>query len=174
MLFQIYPFRPSSVHAFFIRNSILGVNGRVSQQIYIFKVKVPQEFHSNFKRHIKQLYVKLTIFLLLPVSALNIIYTIKLCQKTVVEKFSFSELKIEEVKIFTLGLTKFNVGGCLASCSTFRPFLTFEPQQLGCLYKKKKVYNYPCFKLSSISFIHLGMRYDTLSYFECFFGMFRK
>ena len=44
-----------------------------------------------------------------------------------VEKFSFSELKIEEVKILTQGLTKFNVGGCLASCLTFRPFLTFDP-----------------------------------------------
>ena len=53
--------------------------------------------------------------------------------KIVEEKFSFSELKMEKVKLFTQTLTKFycisvfNVGGCLASCLTFRPFLTFEP-----------------------------------------------
>ena len=54
------------------------------------------------------------------------------CAKTVVEKFSFSELKIEKVKFFTQSLTKifytrvFNVGRCLASCLTFRPFLTLD------------------------------------------------
>ena len=53
--------------------------------------------------------------------------------KKVVEKFSFSELKIEKVKLFTQSPTKvfcinvFNAGGCLASCLTFRPFLTLEP-----------------------------------------------
>ena len=62
--------------------------------------------------------------------------------KTVVEKFSFNELKIEKVKLFTQNSTKFfcisviNVGGCLASCLTFRPFLTLNPEQLGCLWKK--------------------------------------
>ena len=65
---------------------------------------------------------KLTIFLLLPV-----------LPKTVVKKFSFSELKIEKVKLFTQCSAKkfcisvFNVGGCLASCLTFRPFLTLDP-----------------------------------------------
>ena len=50
--------------------------------------------------------------------------------KTVVEKVSFSKLKIEKVKFFTQAPTKifcigvFNVGGCLASCLTFRLFLT--------------------------------------------------
>ena len=59
--------------------------------------------------------------------------------KTVVEKFSYSELKIEKVKFFTQSSTKtfcssvFNVGGCLASGSTFRPFLTLHPYQPGCL-----------------------------------------
>ena len=44
------------------------------------------------------------------------------CAKTFVEKFSFSELKIENVKFVTQSPTKifcigvFNVGGCLASC----------------------------------------------------------
>ena len=62
--------------------------------------------------------------------------------KTVEGKFSSSELKIEKVKLFTQSLTKFycisvfNVGGCLASCLTFRPFLTLNPEQLGCLLKK--------------------------------------
>ena len=46
---------------------------------------------------------------------------------------SFSELKIERVKVFTQSPTKtfcinvFNVGGCLASCLTFRSFLTLDP-----------------------------------------------
>ena len=50
-----------------------------------------------------------------------------------VEKFSFSELKIENIKIFYLGsnqnfcISVFNVGCCLASCLTFRPFLTLDP-----------------------------------------------
>ena len=47
-----------------------------------------------------------------------------------VEKFSFSELKIEKVKFFTQSSTKifcnsvFNFGGCLASCLAFRPLGT--------------------------------------------------
>ena len=53
--------------------------------------------------------------------------------KAVVEKFSFNELKIEKVKLFTQVLTKFycisvfNVGGCLASYLTGRPFLMLDP-----------------------------------------------
>ena len=53
--------------------------------------------------------------------------------KTVVEKFSFSELKTEKVKFFAQSSTKivcssvFSVGGCLASCVIFRPFLTLDP-----------------------------------------------
>ena len=53
--------------------------------------------------------------------------------KEVVEKFSYSELKIEKVKFFTQSSTKvfwssvFNVGGCLASCLTFKQFLTLKP-----------------------------------------------
>ena len=49
------------------------------------------------------------------------------------EKFSFSELEIEKVKLFTqsstkiFGISVFNVGGCLASYLTFRPFLTLDP-----------------------------------------------
>ena len=64
------------------------------------------------------------------------------CVKTVVEKFSFSELKIEKVNLFTHSPTKlfciivFNHGGCFGIYLTFRPFLTLGPKQLGCLYKK--------------------------------------
>ena len=53
--------------------------------------------------------------------------------KTVVEKFSFSKLKTEKINFFTKNSTKiicssvFNVGGCLASCLIFRPFLTLDP-----------------------------------------------
>ena len=62
--------------------------------------------------------------------------------KKVVEKFSFSELKIENVTLFIQSSSKifcisvFNGGGCLAICLTFRPFLTLDPLQLGCLSKK--------------------------------------
>ena len=63
------------------------------------------------------------------VSALDIIVHNQVAPKTVSGKFSFSKLKIEKVKLFSQGLTKFyyisdfNVGGCLASCFTFRPVL---------------------------------------------------
>ena len=52
--------------------------------------------------------------------------------KTVVERFSFSELKVEKIKFFIQSSTKifcgsaFNVGGWLASCLTFRPFLILD------------------------------------------------
>ena len=49
----------------------------------------------------RQIYVKLTIFLLLPVSALNAVLHNQVVLKTVVLKFSFSKLKIEKVKFFT-------------------------------------------------------------------------
>ena len=50
--------------------------------------------------------------------------------KTVVEKFNYSELKIEKLKFLTQIWAKlfcssvFNVEGCLARRLTFRPFLT--------------------------------------------------
>ena len=65
--------------------------------------------------------------------------------KTVAEKFSFSEPKIGKVKFFTQGPAKifcfsvFNVGGCLASSLTFKPFLTLDSQQ-----KKKRVTYFSC------------------------------
>ena len=48
-------------------------------------------------------------------------------------KFSFSELEIEKVNLITESPNKmscisvFNVGDCLASCLTFRPFFTLDP-----------------------------------------------
>ena len=73
---------------------------------------------------------KLATFLLLPVSALNTVEYNYIAAKTVVEKFSFSKLKIEKVKFFTQSPIKifcisiFNVEGGLAS---FRPFLMLDP-----------------------------------------------
>ena len=64
--------------------------------------------------------------------------------ETVVEKFSFSELKIEKVKSFTKNSTKFfcisvlNVGVCLASCLTFRPFSPLDRPIATCLLKETK------------------------------------
>ena len=52
--------------------------------------------------------------------------------KTVEEKFSDSESKIEKVKFFNQSSTKqfcsilFNAGSCLAICLNFTPFLTLE------------------------------------------------
>ena len=54
----------------------------------------------------------------------------------VVDKFSFSERKIEKVKFLLKTPTKifyisvFKVGGCLGSCLTFRPFLTLDPRPI--------------------------------------------
>ena len=77
--------------------------------------------------------------LLLPVSALNTILHNQVVPKTVVEKCSYSELKTEKVFFFIQRSTKivcisvFNVGSCLVSCLTFRPFFTLDPKQLRCL-----------------------------------------
>ena len=55
---------------------------------------------------IRATILKLKNFLLLPVSALNTILVNEVVPKTVVEKFSFSELEIEKVKFFFQGPTK--------------------------------------------------------------------
>ena len=75
-------------------------------------------------------------------------YKTKLCQKTVVEKFCFSELKINYLLwtwswLFTQSSTNifcisiFNVQGCFVSSLTFRPFLTLDSYQFGSLYEKE-------------------------------------
>ena len=57
--------------------------------------------------------------------------------KTVVEKLSFSELKIEKVKFFAQSptnifcITVFNVGGYIVTYLTFKPFLMSDPSQLS-------------------------------------------
>ena len=59
--------------------------------------------------------------------------------KTVVEKLSFSKLKIEKVNFLTQNpinifcIIIFKVGGCLATCLNFKPFLMLDPLQFGCL-----------------------------------------
>ena len=82
---------------------------------------------------IKATYVRLKIFLLSPVSALNTIhccYTIKLCQKQLWRNLALMNLKLKKFTIFYsefnqfYSISIFHVGGCLASCLTFTPFLT--------------------------------------------------
>ena len=115
----------------------MGLTLGLFSKFTFLRLKVAYELLSNFQR---QLYVKLTI-----VASICPKYHVHnyVVPKTVVEKFSFSELKIEKVKFFTQSPTKifcisvFNVEGCLASCLTFRPFLTLDPLQLGCLSKKR-------------------------------------
>ena len=74
-----------------------------------------------------------TIFLLLPVAALNAMFTIKLRQKQLWRNSASVNLKLKKVKLFTQSSTKiccisvFNVRGCLASCLNFRLFLTLDP-----------------------------------------------
>ena len=65
-------------------------------------------------------------------SAPNGIVHNEVVPKTVVEKFSYNEPKIEKANFFTelkkkISSSVFNVGGCLASCLTFRQFLTLDP-----------------------------------------------
>ena len=70
---------------------------------------------------------------MLPVSAVNTFVHNYVVPKKVVQKCSFNEPKIEKVKLITQSLTKifriniFNVGGCLACCSTVRSFLMLDP-----------------------------------------------
>ena len=59
--------------------------------------------------------------------------------KTVVKKFSCSELKIKKINFFYSEFNQnffcssvFNVGGCLASCLTFRSILTLDPYKKTC------------------------------------------
>ena len=62
--------------------------------------------------------------------------------KTFVTKFCFSEFKTEKVKFITQNPTKiacisvFNVGACLGSCLSFRPFYTLDLSNLVAYEKK--------------------------------------
>ena len=70
-------------------------------------------------------------------SALNtIVHNSKNSLKNSFGEISLNKLKIEKVKLFTQNPTKIFCTSvlswsCLASCLTFRPFLTLDPQQLG-------------------------------------------
>ena len=128
---------------FLTSTSIWGVNVRVAWLIYIFKVKLLRSCLAISKG------IKVTIYKINNFSIISSIcpkYCLQLSStKNSYEKFSFSKLKLEKVNLFNQSLTNFycisifNVGGCLVSCLTFRPLLTLDPQQLGCLYKEKRV-----------------------------------
>ena len=77
------------------------------------------------------------------------------------EKFSFSELTIEKIELFTQSFTKFycisvfKVVGCLASCLTLRPCLMLDPEQFVCIRKEKRLVSLPrvhcqVFRLSNL------------------------
>ena len=84
-----------------------------------------------------------------------LLYTIKLYQKEVVENFSFNELKTEKVKFSIQSPTKiccinvFNVGGCLASCLTFRPFFNVRPLVTWLLIIKNEFFSTNSFLLKN-------------------------
>ena len=60
-------------------------------------------------------------------------YTIKLCQKQLWRNLASVNLKLKKLNYLlrvqpkNFCISVFNVGGCLASCLTFRPFLTLDP-----------------------------------------------
>ena len=94
--------------------------------------------HIVYTNHFDRPGIKATICKINNFSIVTSIYPKYCCTqlsfaKTVVEKFSFSGLKIEKVAVFTQSPTKtfcisfFNVGGCSASCLTFRSFLMLDP-----------------------------------------------
>ena len=93
----------NKLHVFFISNSFLGVNVRVAQQIYVSKAKSCLGVAKQFPKF-------LTIFsnFLIVTWIYPKYYCTQLrCIKTIVEKFSFSELKIEKAKFFTQSSIKF-------------------------------------------------------------------
>ena len=64
----------------------------------------------------------------LPVSALNTIVhnEVVTCQKKLWRNLALANLKLSPIpKFFCINV--FSVGGCLASCLTFRTFLTLDP-----------------------------------------------
>ena len=80
---------------FLISNFIFWFTLELLSKFTFSRLKVAKELLGNFQ-NFKQF---LAIFLLLPVSAANV-------RETVVEKFSYTELKIEKVKLFTQSSTK--------------------------------------------------------------------
>ena len=127
----------------FISNSILGVNVRVAQQIYVFKVKGSLGVTSFQDLSVSKIFNNFSVI----TSIYPKYYCTQLSCQKLAEKFCFSELKTEKVKFFTRSSTKivsscvFNVEACLGSSLMFRPFLKLDHQQLGCLYKKNVYLN---------------------------------
>ena len=64
-------------------------------------------------------------------------YTIKLCQKQLWRNLASVTLKLKKLyylfrfSIKSFSISIFNAEGCLAYCLIFRPFLPFDPYQLG-------------------------------------------
>ena len=91
-------------------------------------------FYTNHfdKTGIKATICKINNFLLVTSICPKYYCTQLSLPKTAVEKFSFSELKIEKVKFFTQSPTKifcidvYNVRGCLVGNLTFITFLTLS------------------------------------------------
>ena len=82
-------------------------------------------------------------------------------------KFSFSKLEIEKVKLFTQSSPKifcvsgFNVGGCLASCLIFKPFLTLL--MAAWLVIRKKLVNIQDSDFCQNSFLDVGLGFECTS-----------
>ena len=135
----------TSLHVFFISNSIFGVNVRLLSKFMFSMSQVALELLSIF------LFDRPGMDNFCIVTSISPKYYCT--RRIVLRKFSFNELKIEKVNFFTQSPTKifctrvFNVGGCLASCLTFRPFLTLDLKQLGCLLKKNTCMVKSTFKL---------------------------
>ena len=137
----------NAITRFFISKPIFGVNVRVAQQIYVFKVRSCLAISKGIKATI----CKINNFSFLTSICPNYYCRRLSCAKTVMDKFSFNELTQSSAKFFCISVFKF--GSCLASCLTFRPFLTLDPKQLGCLYiKNVNSYIYGAFNAVEIFF----------------------
>ena len=97
---------------FYIR-AALALNGLMLGLLSKFtfsRLKVEMlELLSNFQRHKGNCYVKLTMLLLLPVSALNAMYTITLCQKQLWRNLASVNLKLKKLNYLLKNQPKFFV-----------------------------------------------------------------
>ena len=97
-------------------------------------------------------------------------------RKTVAEKFSFSELNIEKVKLFTYSSTKifcisaFNNEVCLTSCLFLRSFLNIRTIATWMLIKKRVIHTYgkylrlTFFKFSFWSWLNYIKKWEKLQF----------
>ena len=116
---------------FFITTPFLGLTLGLLSKFTFSRLKVAQELHSNFRRHKGNYIYKINIFFV--VTSIwpkyhkhNQLASVNLKLK------KLNYLLRAQPRFFVLAF--FNVGNCLASCLTFRPFLTLDLQQLGSLY----------------------------------------